>query len=108
MTDIKSWLCYFCDVPYTVLDDRLIKNYNNLFICTRCEKDFPINYDNRENGNCPMCMNYNSLIKLGVFPEPVFRFGRENGKSKKLRAGKREFTGNRHVGVSTFFPPFIY
>jgi len=63
MTHNNTYLCYFCDVPYTILDDRLIKNYNNLFVCTHCEKNFPINYDNRENGNCPMCMNYNSLIK---------------------------------------------
>jgi len=61
--DNNIYSCYFCDVPYMVLDDRLIKNYSNLLICVNCDNLFPINYDNRENGKCGVCMNYKSLIK---------------------------------------------
>ena len=60
---MNTELCYFCDVPYTVIDYKLIKNYNNLWVCSHCEKKFPINYDNRVNGKCCICLNDNLLIK---------------------------------------------
>ena len=62
-TYVNASLCYLCDVPYTVLDYRLINNYNNLWVCMNCEKMFPINYDNLKNGQCSICMNYKLLIK---------------------------------------------
>lgn len=63
MTCNNIYLCYFCDVPHTILDNITIKSYDNLFICMFCDNAFPINYDNRENGKCCVCMNYKSLIK---------------------------------------------
>lgn len=65
MTDnFENKLCYFCDEIYPH-PSCFISNYNELWICDHCH-DFmlPINYVNKENGDCCVCFEETTLYKL--------------------------------------------
>ena len=62
--NFENKLCYFCDEIYPH-PSCFISNYDDLWICGNCEDcRFPINYKTRENGECCVCFEETTLIKL--------------------------------------------
>jgi hypothetical protein len=54
--------CYFCDESY---HNSFVSNYDDVLICYHCQEyRLPINYDNRENDECCVCLEEKYLIKL--------------------------------------------
>lgn len=65
MSDIfENKLCYFCDETYPY-PSCFIENRNGVYICDNCD-DFTlnINFNNTEQGECSICYENKSLLKL--------------------------------------------
>jgi len=56
-------LCYFCD-RYYLYPSYSIANHNDLWVCSHCKFSLPINYNNKENGECCVCYQEKPLYKL--------------------------------------------
>lgn len=62
--NFENKMCYFCDGCYPH-HSCFISNYNDLWLCFTCEAfTLPINYNNKENGECCVCYQENPLYKL--------------------------------------------
>jgi hypothetical protein len=61
MDSAGQYLCYFCEEGRYCI---WINNYYEKFVCNDCDYNFPLKYDNREVGECPIC--YENKVLLGL------------------------------------------